>query len=232
MMTKNILLADSDSELTAILSKYLQGSGYTTSIAQDGEIALKKALNQSFDAIILDVILPKKNGFEVLQQIRAHSSLPAIFLTSENNPIDNMVGFEIGADDYITKPCNPRELIARLNTILKKSQKTTTQPIVDLFPIYLDSATRTVKLFNKPLELTNTEFNILEMLTRSPGQAFSKEELTEYALGRKLSAFDRSIDVHISNLRNKLGDNEENEPWLKTVRGFGYAFQVPKKAGP
>ena len=193
----------------------------------DGETAVKRALNQNFDAIVLDVMLPKLNGFEVLKAIREHLDTPVLMLTARGDDIDRIVGLEIGADDYLPKPCNPRELVARLRAILRRTQKTPThRPLIEHQGIIVDCSKRTVSLDGQQLELTNAEFNILEMLMKSPGQAFSKEELTEYALGRKFTAYDRSIDVHISNLRTKLGDTHEGEPLIKTVRGFGYMFNA------
>ena len=224
---KTILIIDSDAEVTELLAQFLHTEGYTIITAADGEIGLKKALNQSIDAIIMDAFLPKKNGFEVLQTIREYSNIPVLFLATQVNEIESIIGLEIGADDYLAKPCNPRELIARLKTILNRTQKKpSAKAIIQYHPITLNRSKRQVFIANVELELTNTEFNILEMLMKTPNQAFSKEELTEYALGRQYTAYDRSIDVHISNLRNKLGKNTANEPWLKTVRGFGYMFNI------
>ncbi|KTD20792.1 transcriptional regulatory protein CpxR [Legionella lansingensis] len=226
-MNNNILIVDDDTELTDLLVQYLEPEGFNVVCAHDGETAVKKALNQVFDAIILDVMLPKLNGFEVLKAIREHLETPVLMLTARGDDIDRIVGLEIGADDYLPKPCNPRELVARLRAILRRTQKIPTQrPIIEHQDIVVDCSKRLATHHGKPMELTNAEFNILEMLIKSPGQAFSKEELTEYALGRKYTAYDRSIDVHISNLRNKLGDNQEGEPLVKTVRGFGYMFNA------
>lgn len=226
-MNNSILIIDDDFELTDLLSQYLEPEGFNVVCVHDGEIGVKKALNQSFDAIILDVMLPKLNGFEVLKAIREHLETPVLMLTARGDDIDRIVGLEIGADDYLPKPCNPRELVARLRAILRRTKKIPTQrPVIERNNIVLDSLKRNVTLSGTYLELTNAEFNILEMLIKSPAQAFSKEELTEYALGRKYTAYDRSIDVHISNLRNKLGDNPAGEPILKTVRGFGYMFNA------
>lgn len=226
-MNGNILVIDDDIELTDLLTQYLEPEGYHAVCAHDGESGVKKALNQPFDAIILDVMLPKLNGFEVLKAIREHLETPVLMLTARGDDIDRIVGLEIGADDYLPKPCNPRELVARLRAILRRTQKIpTTRPIIKHHNIIVDCSKRHVTMAGNYLELTNAEFNILEMLIKSPGQAFSKEELTEYALGRKYTAYDRSIDVHISNLRNKLGDNLQGEPIVKTVRGFGYLFNA------
>lgn len=226
-MNANILIVDDDTELTDLLMQYLVPEGFTVVCVHDGESAVKKALNQSFDAIILDVMLPKLNGFEVLKAIREHLETPVLMLTARGDDIDRIVGLEIGADDYLPKPCNPRELVARLRAILRRTQKIpVSRPVIELHGIVVDCSKRLATQHGNAMELTNAEFNILEMLIKSPGQAFSKEELTEYALGRKYTAYDRSIDVHISNLRNKLGDNELGEPLVKTVRGFGYLFNA------
>ena len=226
-MNHPILIVDDDTELTALLAQYLEPEGFTTLCVHDGESAVKKAMNQPFDAIILDVMLPKLNGFEVLKAIREHLDTPVLMLTARGDDIDRIVGLEIGADDYLPKPCNPRELVARLRAILRRTQKTPPQrPVIKHHDVVVDCAKRHVTMAGVELELTNAEFNILEMLIKAPGQAFSKEELTEYALSRKYTAYDRSIDVHISNLRNKLGDNPAGEPLIKTVRGFGYLFNA------
>lgn len=226
-MNSTILIVDDDTELTDLLNQYLVPEGFNVVAVHDGDIGIKKALNQPFDAIVLDVMLPKVNGFEVLKAIREHLETPVLMLTARGDDVDRIVGLEIGADDYLPKPCNPRELVARLRAILRRTKKIPAhKPIIESHNIVVDCSKRLVTLGGQYMELTNAEFNILEMLIKSPGQAFSKEELTEYALGRKYTAYDRSIDVHISNLRNKLGDNPQGEPILKTVRGFGYMFNA------
>lgn len=226
-MSNTILIIDDDTELTDLLTQYLETEAFEVIAVHDGESGVKQALNHRFDAIILDVMLPKLNGFEVLKAIREHLDTPILMLTARGDDIDKIVGLEIGADDYLPKPCNPRELVARLKAILRRTQKAPVhRPVIEQNNIVVDCSKRLVTMNDNPLELTNAEFNILEMLIKSPGQAFSKEELTEYALGRKFTAFDRSIDVHISNLRNKLGDNAQGEPLVKTVRGFGYMYNA------
>lgn len=224
-MKNSILIIDADQELVDLLANYLENEGFLVERAYDGEIGEKKALNQEFDAIILEVMLPKRNGFEILRTIRTHKDTPVMLLSSRSEEVDTMVGFELGADEYLTKPCNPQELLARLRSIVRRTKKAPVpRSVITRNEVTLDCAKRHLIYHGENLEVTNTEFNILEMLMKSPGQAFSKEELTEYALGRKYTAYDRSIDVHISNLRNKLGDNLEGEPLVKTVRGFGYLF--------
>lgn len=226
-MNNTILIIDSDTELADILSDYLQPEGFDVYFAHDGEVGLKRALNQQFDVIVLDILLPKLSGFDILEALREQSSnTPVLMLTARKDDIDHIISLEIGADDYLTKPCNPRELLARLRAILRRTQKLPIQkPVIEIDDIRVDCSKRIVYVSGNALELTNAEFNIIEMLTKSPGQAFSKEELTEYALGRKYTAYDRSIDVHISNLRNKFGDNALEEELIKTVRGFGYLFR-------
>lgn len=222
----NILIIDSDPELIRILSQYLKSEGFSITIATDGETGIKKGLNLTFNAIILDLMLPEKTGFEVIQAIRRHSNIPIIVFSAQHHEVNRLTAFELGADEFIAKPCNPREFIAILKAILRRIQQQppTAQSRIQINHITIDRAQHRAFLHDKDLDLTNAEFNILEMLMKSPEQAFSKEELTEYALGRKFTAYDRSIDVHISNLRMKLGNNVAGKPILKTVRGFGYIF--------
>ena len=221
----NILIIDEDIAFSELLVKHLKPEGFEVTCVHDGEQGLKKALNQPLDAIILDVLLPKYNGFELLKSIRVHLSIPIIILSARDDDVDHLVGLHMGADDYVTKPCNPHEIIARLHAILRRVQNVPIyKPVIERQTIVVDCNKRMATLAGEALVLTNAEFKILEMLIKSPGQAFSKEELTEYALSRKYTAYDRSIDVHISNLRNKLGNNASGEDIVKTVRGFGYMF--------
>jgi two-component system response regulator CpxR len=218
-----ILLIDEDTELTDVLSHHLEAEGFKVSSVPDGESGLKKAINNHFHAIILDMMLPKINGLDVIKSIREHSDVPILMLTARGDDIDRVVGLKLGADDYLRKPCNPLELILRLRAILKRTDMTPEhKPIIEFHDFKIDCAKRTIVFQKKELDLTTTEFNILEILIKSPGQAFSKEELTEYAIGRKFTTYDRSIDVHISNLRNKLSEHPSGETIIKTVRGFGY----------
>jgi len=227
-MTGTVLLIDNDSILTEQLAQILHNEGFKTQSIDDGEAGLKLALNQTFDAIILEVMLPSKNGLELVQTLRQYTQTPVIFLTSREDDIDRLLGLELGGDDYLTKPCDPDELLARLRAVLRRTQASPThdRPCIQQADITVDCGQHQARLRGEQLDLTNTEFNILETLIKSPGQAFSKKELTEYALGRKFTAYDRSIDVHISNLRHKLGNNANDEPWIKTVRGFGYLFNA------
>jgi len=227
-MTGKILLIDNDAMLTEQLTLILSKEGFEARSINDGETGLKLALNQHFDAIILEVMLPNKNGLELVQTLRQYKQTPVLFLTSREDDIDRLLGLELGGDDYLTKPCDPHELLARLRAVLRRAQTapSNTRPCIEQADIKVDCGQHLASLRGEQLDLTNTEFNILEILIKSPRQAFSKEELTEYALGRKFTAYDRSIDVHISNLRQKLGNNPNDEPWIKTVRGFGYLFNA------
>lgn len=220
-----ILIVDQDDMLCDTLTQYLEVESYVTRCTHDGDTAVKMALNHPYNAIIMDLILPNKNGLEVIRNIREFSKVPILVLSTSNQEIDRLLALEIGADEFLTKPCNPHHLIAHLQALLNRTQNQPNQKLIIHYrDILVDTIKREVSISGEILDLTNTEFNVIEMLIKSPGQAFSKEELTEYALGRKFTAYDRSIDVHISNLRNKLGNNESGEPWLKTVRGFGYMF--------
>jgi two-component system response regulator CpxR len=225
-MNKQVLVIDDDTIHTSHLSSYLQSEGFDVHCAHDGERGLKMALNQPFDAIILEIMLPKHHGFYVIDALRQHKTTPVLFLTAREDDIDRLLAFKHGADDYLQKPCLPLELTARLRALIQRAPITSAHYCSQIMyhGIQIDCKKRIVTLNQATLELTNTEFNILEILIKSPNQAFSKEELTEYAMGRKFTAYDRSIDVHISNLRNKLGNNPNGEPWIKTVRGFGYLF--------
>jgi two-component system, OmpR family, response regulator CpxR len=211
-MTGKILLIDPDRAFTKQLSHDLLLENYESSISED--------------AIFIELRLPNKNGFEFLQAFREHKQTPVLFLSQCHIEIDRLMGIELGGDDYLTKPYDLHHLLARLRAILRRTQQSNNhlRPKIQLGPIILDCAQHQVTLNQIVLDLTHTEFKLLEILLKSPGQAFSKEELTEYALKRKYTAYDRSVDVHISNLRQKLGHhtNAHHEPWIKTVRGFGY----------
>lgn len=226
-MKDSILIIDNDPLLTSLLATHLALEGYESTAVHDGESGLKKALNLSFNAIILDITLSKLNGFELIKRIREQTDTPIIVLTSRADQVDRLVSFELGADDYLIKPCSPYDLIAKLKAILQRRPKTPQhKPMIQYENLVVNCNKRLASLAGKEVELTNTEFRILELLIKTPHQAFSKEELTEYSLGRKFTPYDRSIDVHISNLRNKIGLNGKEEPWIKTVRGFGYQFDI------
>ncbi len=226
-----MLLIDDDVELCEMLTEYLGSEGFGIDIKHDGESGVEKALSNHYEIIILDVMLPALNGFEVLQRIRAKSLTPVLMLTARGDDVDRIVGLEMGADDYLPKPFNPRELVARLRAILRRQQQSLSEENksksidklhVGELEIYPSS--RQVKLSGETIHLTSTEYNLLELLVKNTGHLVTKEILSEQALNRKLTSYDRSIDMHMSNIRRKLDDNVNEQPLIKTVRGIGYQF--------
>ena len=220
-----VLLVDDDDTLTELLAEYLGAEGLEVSRAPDGEKGVQEILNNPYDVVVLDSMMPKMNGLDVLKTVRAQSKIPVIMLTAKGDDIDRIIGLEMGADDYVPKPCQPRELLARINAILRRAQQSGENPASNASSITASNVTlypakRQAEVGDKPLELTSTEFNLLEVLMRHAGQVVSKDTLSEEALDRKLAKFDRSIDVHISSIRHKLGDAS----LIQTVRGLGYLF--------
>ena len=221
-----ILLVDDDLELCDLLRDYLRGEGFEVSMAHDGAKVLDITKDQHFDVIVLDVMLPNLNGFEVLRKLRDYCKTPVLMLTAKGDTVDRIVGLELGADDYLAKPCNPRELVARLRAILRRvssqgsANRSDDTIVVDHLKIHLGS--RTVHYNGEAVVLTGAEFAVLEWLMRSPGQVISKDVLTEEALGRKLTPYDRSIDVHISNIRKKLSAHSASKDLIINIRGAGY----------
>ncbi|MRX27700.1 response regulator transcription factor [Kangiella sp. HZ709] len=224
-----LLLADDDIELCQLLNEYLSNEGFDISLAHDGSTAAKSILAQDFDLMILDVMLPNLNGFEVLKEVRKESQVPILMLTARGDEIDRIVGLELGADDYIGKPCNPRELTARIRSILRRTEniyKNKNQKLesIQLSDVKINPSAREVLQNDSPVKLTATEFDILYLLISHAGHLVDRDQLSEQCLGRKLEPYDRSIDMHISNLRKKLGPNEKDDDRIKTVRGVGYQY--------
>ncbi len=224
-----LLLADDDIELCQLLNEYLSNEGFDISLAHDGSAAAKSILAQDFDLMILDVMLPNLNGFEVLKEVRKESQVPILMLTARGDEIDRIVGLELGADDYIGKPCNPRELTARIRSILRRTEniyKNKNQKLesIQLSDVKINPSAREVLQNDSPVKLTATEFDILYLLMSHAGHLVDRDQLSEQCLGRKLEPYDRSIDMHISNLRKKLGPNEKDDDRIKTVRGVGYQY--------
>jgi len=235
MKTRNmerILVIDDDVELCTLVAEYLQAEGFVVEAAHDGESGLQRATGGGYLLVILDVMLPGINGFEVLRRIRATSRLPVLLLTARGEDVDRIVGLEIGADDYLPKPFNPRELVARIRAVLRRTRGDKSSPaapeIVRVGEIELDPATRSVRRDGQPVELTSVEFNLLEVLLREAGRVVPRERLVNAVLSRKFSPFDRSIDMHVSKVRKKLGDTE-NDEHIKTIRGVGYIFARPRE---
>jgi len=234
-MLNRILVIDDDIELCELLSDYLGSEGFEVRTVNHGEQGATMALADNYSLVVLDVMLPGMNGFDVLRKIRTTSKLPVIMLTARGDDIDRIVGLELGADDYLPKPFNPRELVARIRAIQRRTETLT--PLnssaqlskeLSVGDIILNTQNRSVKQNGVLIELTSVEFTLLEVLLRQAGQVISREGLVEKALGRRLSAYDRSIDVHVSALRKKLGHHYESTERIKTIRGIGYLYTLPE----
>jgi DNA-binding response OmpR family regulator len=235
---ERILVIDDDVELVELLTEYLGREGYEIEAAYAGDIGLKMALNGEYSLIVLDVMLPALNGFGVLQALRRNSSTPVIMLTARGNDVDRVVGLEMGSDDYLSKPFNARELLARIRAVLRRSSCGRPDVITPDAParlkigdIEVDPGARVVARCGEPVDLTSVEFCLLEMLMRKAGQLVSREDLMQTVLNRALSPYDRSIDVHISKLRKKLGPDVSGMDRIKTVRGVGYLYANSSTAG-
>ena len=221
-MSAQVLLADDDVELAGMLKEYLEREGFGVSTVHDGEAAARLALSGGYQIVVLDVMMPRVDGIEALRQIRQTSRVPVIMLTARGDDVDRIVGLELGADDYVPKPCTPRELVARLRAILRRAQPGADGGPLEIGGVALWPEKRRVQWRGRELPLTSIEFNVLEVLMRNAGRVVSKHEISEQALGRPLARFDRSIDVHLSSIRQKLGDGAR---LIRTVRGLGYVLR-------
>ena len=221
--TTNILLIDDDQELGAMLQDFLAADHLTLSASHTGENGLAAFEKGGFDLLILDIMLPGISGLDVLKKIRQKSNVPVIMLTARGDDIDRIIGLEFGADDYLAKPFNPRELTARIKAILRRARNDHSNvQQLSLGGIDLNVRTRVATVGGKELTLTGTEFEILKFLLEVPGEVVSKEQLSERALGRRLLPYDRSIDTHISNLRGKLERAGNRNDTIQNQRGIGY----------
>ncbi|WP_067565749.1 envelope stress response regulator transcription factor CpxR [Candidatus Doolittlea endobia] len=223
-----ILLVDDDRELTSLLKELLEMEGFNVQVAYDGEQALSQ-LDRSIDLLLLDVMMPRKNGIDALTELRQQHQTLIMMLTSRGSELDRVFGLELGADGYLPKPFNDRELIARIRAILRRSCWTEQQQPckADTLSLEVDFLRlipgRQEATFNGvPLALTGTEFTLLYLLARHLGQVVSREDLSQKVLGKRLTPFDRAIDMHVSNLRRKLPERKDRHPWFKTLRGRGY----------
>ena len=226
-----VLLVDDDRELCQMLGEYLLAEHFAVKSVHDGGDALAELAAGAFDILILDVMLPSVSGFDVLRKLGASYPTPILMLTARGDDVDRIVGLELGADDYLSKPFNPRELVARLRAILRRASirdareaRGTAPDEFTVGPIVLHTGTHQVRVAETPVSLTGAELRVLELLMRSAGQVLSRDSLTEQALGRKLVPYDRSIDTHISNLRRKLDLEVGRNPQIKSVRGSGYTL--------
>jgi two-component system response regulator CpxR len=226
----SVLLIDDDAELSKLLEEYLQSEQLHLDAAHDGPSGLQKALANQYAVVILDVMLPGMSGLDVLKQLRQKSSVPVLMLTARGSELDRILGLELGADDYLPKPFNPRELVARLRAILRRTSSAAAgspaQP-VHVADVELHPESRSVSCSGRPVTLTGAEFDLLYTFLRNPGKIISREDLTQAALGRPMSPMDRSIDVHVSNLRRKLGSYNGDQERIKAIRGSGYVYLLP-----
>lgn len=220
-----ILIVDDDVELGSLLSDYLTSEGFEIELAHDGELGLMRARSGEHVLVVLDVMLPKRSGLEVLRALRESSRIPVLMLTARGDDVDRIVGLEMGADDYLGKPFNPRELAARLRAIQRRVGEGSKPPreVLEVGDVVLDVGARSVKRSGLEIALTTAEFALLELLLRWAGRVVSRDAIAEGVLGRRLSPFDRSVDVHVSNLRKKL-DPSGTDDRIKTVRGSGYVY--------
>ena len=226
-----ILIIDDDEELCELVAEYLTVEGFETEAVHDGESGLRRALSNEYDLITLDVMLPKKNGFDVLRELRQTSKIPVLMLTARGDDMERIVGLEIGADDYLPKPFNPRELVARLRAILRRVQTEQESNQIEIDKLQVDDvevqiSARSALKNGEDLGLTSVEFDLLAELLRQAGKVIKKEDLSEQVLERKLSPWDRSLDMHISNLRKKLGSRQDNTERIKTIRSVGYIYTL------
>jgi DNA-binding response OmpR family regulator len=222
-----VLVIDDDRDLTDMLVEYLRPEGFAVDVAHSGEEGLTRALATEYALVILDVMLPEINGLEVLRRFRQHSQRPVIMLTARGQDVDRIVGLEIGADDYLPKPFNARELVARMHAVLRRTQPpagVTRDDLLAVGDLVIDVRARTVHRNHEPVELTSMEFDVLRTLVASAGEVVSREALFRTVLQREYSPFDRSIDNHVSSLRKKLGATVGGTERIKSVRNAGYVY--------
>lgn len=223
-MTK-VLIIDDDVELAGLFKEYLEQDGFAVDVTHQGETGLRLALSGDYRLAILDIMLPDIKGIEVLSRIRLQSRIPVLMFTAKGDDVDRIIGLESGADDYVPKPCTPRELAARIRAILRRTclagDAAGNGPLI-AGPLKIWREKRKASWFERDMELTSTEFNLLETLASNFGRIVTKNELSEKALGRPLARFDRSIDVHMSSIRQKLGSQSDGRSYIQTVRGQGY----------
>ncbi|MFY9961760.1 response regulator transcription factor [Pseudomonas sp.] len=222
-----LLLIDDDQELCELLGSWLTQEGYTVRACHDGLSARKALAEQAPAAVVLDVMLPDGSGLELLKQLRSeHADLPVLMLSARGEPLDRILGLELGADDYLAKPCDPRELTARLRAVLRRSHPNTTPSQVEVGDLCFSPARGVVSIDEHELTLTLSESRILDALLRQPGEPLDKQELAQIALGRKLTLYDRSLDMHVSNLRKKVGPHPDGRPRIVALRSRGYYYSL------
>jgi DNA-binding response OmpR family regulator len=233
MERPTILVIDDDVEMTEMLDEYLEPEGFAIEVLHDGESGLKRALRGNCLLVILDVMLPRINGFEVLRRLRSESQLPVLMLTARGDAVDRVVGLQTGADDYLPKPFDPQELIARVQAILRRTapgalRTGETNEVLTMADVVLDSRARTVRRGGAIVELTAAEFDLLRTFLRLAGRVIGREQLFREVLDREFSVFDRSIDNHVSSLRKKLGPQPGGGDRIRAVRNAGYIYAAPE----
>jgi two-component system response regulator CpxR len=225
-MQNTLLLADDDIELAGLLKEYFESEGFEVRLAHDGLETLDELHKPGLDLVVLDVMMPRMNGMDVLRELRKESRIPVIMLTARGDDMDRILGLELGADDYVPKPCNPRELLARIRAVMRRAQGSAEHGLIHVDDLELNQGNRTLRMSGEPVELTSTEFSILLSLLQHRGGVVSKRDLYVSALCREPVPHDRSIDMHVSNLRRKLGPDPDGENRIETIRGIGYQYRV------
>ena len=226
----HILLVDDDIALCELLSEYLEMEGFQVSMVHDGNQALQliNSAQQSWDAILLDVMLPGLNGFDLLKAIRPQSSIPVLMLTARGEDTDTVLGLELGADEYVTKPVSPRVLVARLRALIRRASSEQKSSVIKVGDLNLDKQARLLTVAGEAIELTGAEFNLLNQLIDHAGEVVSREQLAKEGLGRALQAYDRRIETHMTQIRRKLGPRADGTERIKTVRGAGYQYVISR----
>ena len=220
-----LLIIDDDVRLGALLERLLKPEGFQVTLVTDGLQGVRRATSEVFDLLVLDVMLPGMDGFEVLRRIRSSSKVPVIMLTAKGSDNDRIVGLELGADDYLSKPFNPRELVARIRAVLRRAEGGAPTPVTETLRVgdlIMDTARREVSADGNVVQLTTTEFDLLRCFLRHPGQVLSRDALMDMLRGVGYAAYDRSIDVHVKNLRAKIESDSRQPRYIKTIWGTGY----------
>src|SRR6202048_1733681 len=232
-----ILVVDDDAELCRLVSRFLGAEGYSVQTVQTSRLGIDRALSGDYDLVVLDVMLPEMDGFEVLRRMRAKSTTPVLMLTARAHDLERILGLEMGADDYLPKPFNTRELSARVRAILRRANSANAHAALSeaasirVGDLELNAGARTVRCGGEALNLTTVEFDLLQKLLRSAGAVVGREELTKDVLGREFSPFDRSIDTHVWSLRRKVGNAPDGTERIKGIRGVGYLYALPDRSG-
>ena len=227
-----VLIIDDDARLSEMVASYLSARGLSVSTRSDAASGLRALEQAAFDAVVLDVMLPDQDGFDVLRALRARYDVPVLMLTARGDPSDRIVGLELGADDYLPKPVDPRELLARQRALLRRTRRAHGPDRLEFGPLTVDRAAREVRVDGNRCELTSHQFALLLALAERPGRVLSREQLFQIVRGDELEAFDRSIDVHVSRIRAAIEVDSRSPRWIQTVRGVGYVFTPPGPERP